>query len=131
MARVIVDFSEAADFSPVPAGIYRATIDARNADEIQYGKEKGTPYVRYDFVINFPEEFAGRVIMSNFMIAGKGAGRLRKLLKDLEMYDDADGSQFNFDTKSLHGIEVDIRVSVRTTDRGESNEIVAVMPVAA
>lgn len=131
MAKVIVDFTEAKEFdrTPVPAGVYRATIDAKYAQEIKIGKAKGTPYISLGFVINEPEDYAGRTVFGNYMLAGPGSGSTRSLLRALGLYEDSEGNVLQFDTNNLHGFDVTIRVRLRALDDGtEVNDIVLVLP---
>lgn len=131
MARVIFDFTEAKEFdrTPIPAGVYKATIDATYAQEVKFGKEKNTPYVSLGFVITEPEEYAGRVVFNNYMLAGPGSGNTRALLRTLGLYDEGQGNMFQFDTNTLHGYEVTIKVRIRTLNDGtEVNDITLVLP---
>lgn len=131
MAEVVFDFTEAKeiDRTPVPPGVYIATIDASYAEEIKIGREKGTPYISLAFVIQEPEEYRGKHIFSNYMLAGPGSGNARQLLRNLGFYDDAEGNLKAFDTKSLHGYEVKIRVRERRLPDGEiGNDVVLVLP---
>jgi len=130
MPDIIFDFTEAQEFdrTPVPPGIYHAVIDASYAREVKYGKDKGTPYITLGFSITSPEEYAGRVVFNNYMIAGKGAGNTRSLLRLLGFYSDGDGDMFRFNPNALHGIEVAVRVRERTLPSGDTvNEVAAVM----
>jgi hypothetical protein len=128
---IIFDFSEAKVFdrTPVPAGIYRATIDASYAKEVRYGRQKGTPYVTLGFVVSSPEEYSGKVLFNNYMIAGPGAGASRNLLEALGYYSEEYGQQIRFNPNVLHGIEVEVRVRETTTNNGDpANEITGVFP---
>lgn len=131
MSKVVFDFTEAKeiDRTPVPPGVYIATIDATYAQEVKTGREKGTPYVTLGFVIVDPEEYRGKVLFNNYMLAGPGSGNARQLLRNLGFYDDSYGNMFTFNTNELHGIEVKIRVRERTLPDGEKgNEITLVLP---
>ncbi len=132
MPKIIVDFTEAVEFdrTPVPAGNYCATIDASFAEEVKQGQEKKTPYITLGFRITKPEDYAGKLVFSNYMLAGKGSGGLKKLLYNLNFYTgDEDAGPKLFDTSTLHGIDVNIRVRMRTTVSGEeANEVVLVVP---
>lgn len=132
MAQVVFDFTEAVeiDRTPVPPGVYLATIDATYAEEVKVAKnEKATPYVTLGFSIVEPEEYKGRMIFANYMLAGKGAGNSKQLLRNLGLYKDEDGNQFVFDTKMLHGYLVKIRVRLRTLpDGSQGNDVVHVAP---
>lgn len=132
MPRVIFDFTEAKEFSrdPVPSGTYKATIDASFAREVRTGRDKGTPYVTLGFSIVEPEEYAGRMVFNNYMLAGPGAGNTKALLRSLGLYDDSAGNMFQFNTDELHGYEVMVRVKERALDDGTIvNDVVAVTPV--
>lgn len=132
MPKVIFDFTEAVEFSrePVPAGIYRCEIDATFAREIKTGRAKGTPYVSLGFRVINPEEFEGRVIFNNYMLAGPGAGSTKALLKSLGLYAESDGNMFQFNTDELHGYEVMVRAKERALDDGTIvNDVTAVTPV--
>jgi hypothetical protein len=129
MPKVILDFTEAVEINrdPVPAGVYRATIDATYAKEIKTGKAKGTPYVSLGFSIVSPEEYAGRMVFNNYMLAGPGAGNTKSLLRVLGLYADSDGNMFQVNTDELHGYEVIVRVKERALDDGTIvNDVVAV-----
>ena len=131
MTKVILDFTEAKEFdrTPVPAGVYSADIDASYAQEVKYGKAKGTPYISLGYVITAPEEQAGRVVFGNYMLSGPGAGNTRQLLRVLGMYDDEAGNLMQFDVNSLHGHSVVIKVKMRVLGDGtEANDIAAVLP---
>lgn len=131
MAKIICDFTEAKEFdrTPVPAGVYHATIDAKYAQEVKHGKAKGTPYISLGFTISEPEDFAGRVVFGNYMLAGPGSGNTRALLRTLGMYDDAEGNVLQFDTNNLHGYDVTIKVKLRAMNDGtEVNDIALVLP---
>lgn len=120
MARIILDFTEAMEFdnTPVPPGIYTATIDASTAQEIKVSKEKGTPYITLRYVITSPPEFAGRSVFTNYMIAGKGSSILRNMLSKLGLYSHDMGDQVSFDTNMLNGYAVKIQVRTRTRPDG-------------
>lgn len=132
MPKVILDFSEAKDFdkTPVPAGMYKATIDASYAQEIKYGKAKQTPYVSLGYAISEPKEYAGRVVFSNYMLAGPGTGATRGLLRALGLYEDTNGEMFQFNTDTVHGYEVNIKVKLRALPDGtETNDVDLVIPI--
>lgn len=130
MAVIICDFTEAKEFdrTVIPDGIYRATIDARYAKDVKYGRDKGTPYISLGFVISEPEEYAGRVVFNNYMLSGPGSGNLRGLFRTLGLYDDSMGKQFQINTNTLQGYEVVIRVKTRALKDGtEVNDVLEVL----
>lgn len=131
MARVIFDFSEAKEFdrTPIPPGVYVATIDATYAEEVKTGREKGTPYITLGFNIVEPEEYRGRTVFGNYMLSGPGSGNARQLLRNLGFYKDDFGDLFDFDTRSLHGYMVKIRViQSKRRDGSVANDVILVMP---
>lgn len=131
MSKVILDFTEAKEFdkTPIPPGVYQAQIDASYAQEIRFGKAKGTPYISLGFVVTEPADFAGRVVFSNYMLAGPGAGNTRQLLRTLGLYNDDSGNMLQFDTNMLHGYDVTVKVKLRALDDGsEVNDIAVVLP---
>ncbi|MDD4722675.1 MAG: hypothetical protein PHR07_08030 [Acidaminococcaceae bacterium] len=131
MADLIVDFTEAVEFdnTPAPAGIYPAVIDASETGEIKYGKEKGTPYFKLNFIITQEGDFEGKKLSNNYMLAGKGTGNLKRLLSTFGLYTDDQGTKIKFNPASLHNLECRIRVAVRNLpDSGDPvNDIKAVM----
>jgi len=130
MADLIFDFTEADDFEPVPGGVYQATIDATYAQDVRYGREKGTPYVTLGFDITYPEDYERRKVFNKYMLAGKGARITKRLLRSLGLYSDDDGKMIRLDPKVLHGIEVTIRVCEDTMKDGTpTNTVTDVMPV--
>ncbi len=132
MAKVLLDLNEVNldGFEPVPAGTYIAWIDASD-DEVREGAEKGTPYITLYFVIESPEEYANRRVRENYMLSGKGAFRLPRLMQTLGLLEDVpEDRRVAFDTRDLHGKRVRIRVSVEPDREGNPrNTVRAVMRV--
>lgn len=128
MGQVILDFSEAVEFNsePVPSGIYACTIDASKADEVKQGQK--APYIILLYEIT-DGEYEGRKIVDRMMLAGKGAGRTKGLLRALGMYNDDDGEQVPFNFMELHGIEVKVRVKEGEYQGVPKNDVLAVIPM--
>jgi hypothetical protein len=101
---------------PVPEATYHVRVDKAKYAE---SKEKKTPMAEIALTIFGPaeaEEFHGRKIFDNLMLAGEGAFRTRQLLE-------ATGENEDFvleDTDQLVGREVQIVVVTEKERREES-----------
>jgi hypothetical protein len=104
MPQIVVDFSEATDFTPVPEGDYWTTIVKAEIKETKSGLPKIT--VTMDIQEG---EHAGRKLFDDMILQGANAlGYTKRKL--LAILGDVPEGSFNMDTDDLIGVDVRVRV---------------------
>ncbi|BCV23330.1 DUF669 domain-containing protein [Gelria sp. Kuro-4] len=129
MPKLLLDFNDVdleGGFTPVPAGIYEARIDTSEV-EVKTS-QNGNAYVTLVFVIENHPEFTGHKVFENFMIRGKGAWKMGRLLKTLGLLP-TDAISFPFDTAELHNKRCKIKVKQETYEDKLRNRVDAFMPL--
>jgi hypothetical protein len=120
----MVDFTELDDvsFEPVPVGVYVVHLQLQGDEKTNHGQDKGTPYIRLKFVVDAPEEYAGRVIYQNLMLAGKGVRLTAELLRACG-YEVQKGAAGRLPLYDINGRPVAAKVAQRVYNDTIYNEI--------
>ncbi len=115
MGRVRVDFTDQADFSPVPSGVYLVEVTKYVEED---SKKSGDPMLVWDLTI-VNGEFAGKGLRTWTMLAGKGTFGFEQfwtaITGDAPPYVEEGGRKvLDFDPDDLLG--KNLRVSVLEVD---------------
>lgn len=127
MPRTTIDTTEAKSFEAVEPGVYPMTI---GQVDISKSKEKGEPMMVVHYKFDDPQldQKAGSV-MRNYMLAGKGAGFARELIKAVTGEDIPVGGHFDFDTDDLVGRPVLVTIKNKEYEgrlQNDAEKVVAI-----
>lgn len=108
--RVTIDTTEATSFEATEPGPYPMTV---STVEFAKSKEKGQPMMNVAYAFEDPAlaKKCG-VVFRNYMLAGKGAGFAREVLKSITngSIDIPIGGVFDFDSDELIGRHVVVQI---------------------
>ena len=131
MAKITPNMDEAVDFSTIPPGTFKMRI---TGDEVKT-TAKGDPMVSWKLTIFGAEgdadQYNGRVVFHNTMLAGKGSGSFRSLwmaVNNVANVADVPNT-LDCDTEDFLGKEVLATLGIREYQGSEFNEIKSVGPI--
>ena len=112
MALITPDFTDAAEFDAIPEGVYKTRI---TKGEVKIS-QKGDQYVNWTLSVfdSADGKNLNRNIWHTTMCSGRGAGLLKKFLKEV-----TGEVPPQFDTEALIGRQIEVTVGHRIDDKGE------------
>ena len=132
MGQVKPDFSQAADFSPIPNRIYNAVVE--DAEDFIADNDNKTPMIKITYNVLDSAPFKdrkghdantqGRKLFRNYPLAGRGSGFLRLLLEALKVEED----KFT-DTKMLIGKRCKLQANEEEYEGVPQSRVKRVLPV--
>jgi len=115
MPQISVDFSNAADFSPMPVGAYWIEVKEAKLDK---SSTKGEQMVKLVVEVIDHEEYEGRKLWPNLMLEGRGAGITGQALKAMNLPTD-------LDLEDLIGAQAQVYITqqLRTVEDGGDGRV--------
>lgn len=106
-AELVVDFSEAVSFDPIPKGWYGATISEARPGMSQASNRKISLVV--EITSGEDEAAIGRKLFDDLVLEGKGTWKTKQMLE--AVFGPSDGEQMRLKPSDLIGAEVEVRVT--------------------
>ena len=104
--ELVVDFSDAVSFDPIPVGWYGATISEAKPGKSQKGNSKVSLVV--EITSGEDESAIGRKLFDDLVLEGKGTWKTKQMLQ--AVFGPSDGDQMRIKTSDLIGAEIEVRV---------------------